>query len=88
MSACCAAFQAKYPDSAREAEARQVIVSYDLPRLKAARVELAPSLTADIGEAAGEATERAERYANAREHWIESVAGIKGAVCCGYPGTA
>ncbi|HMN71523.1 MAG TPA: DUF433 domain-containing protein [Rhodoblastus sp.] len=52
--------------------------SYDLPRLKAARVELAPSLTADIGEAAGEAIERAERYANAREHWIESVAGIKG----------
>ncbi|MCA9259888.1 MAG: DUF433 domain-containing protein [Planctomycetales bacterium] len=52
--------------------------AYDVPRLKAAQIEIAPSVTADVGAAAGEAIERAERYAKAREHWIESVAGIKG----------
>ncbi|WP_210210423.1 DUF433 domain-containing protein [Methylovirgula sp. 4M-Z18] len=52
--------------------------TYDLDRLKVARVQLAPSLTADVGEAAGEALERAERYVRAREDWIDSVPGIKG----------
>ncbi|MCI4679040.1 DUF433 domain-containing protein [Rhodoblastus acidophilus] len=52
--------------------------TYDFDRLKAARVQLAPALIADIGEAAGDALERAARYVRAREDWIDSVHGIKG----------
>lgn len=46
--------------------------------IKAARVELAPSIVAEIGEAAGAAVERAVRYAEARAAWIETNADIKG----------
>ncbi len=46
--------------------------------LKTAHIEIAPSVTADVGQLAGEALERTERYLRARETWIESVAGIKG----------
>lgn len=46
--------------------------------IRAARVELAPSIVAEIGEAAGAAVERAVRYAEARAAWIETNADIKG----------
>lgn len=51
---------------------------HELSRLKTARVEIAPAVTADVGELAGAALERADRYLKARDAWIESVPGIKG----------
>jgi uncharacterized protein (DUF433 family) len=56
----------------------KALKSHELSRLKTARIEIAPSVTADVGELAGEALERTDRYLKARETWIESVAGIKG----------
>ncbi len=50
----------------------------DLPRLKSTKVELASSVTVDVGEIAGDALERADRYLRARDAWIESVPGTKG----------
>jgi uncharacterized protein (DUF433 family) len=56
----------------------KALKALDLSRLKSAKIEIAPSLTADIGQLAGEALERTDRYLSARDAWIESVAGIKG----------
>lgn len=56
----------------------KALKSHELSRLKTAHVEIAPSVTADIGELAGEALERTDRYLRARETWIDSVPGIKG----------
>ncbi|WP_051948597.1 DUF433 domain-containing protein [Methylosinus sp. PW1] len=56
----------------------KALKSHELSRLKTAQVEIAPSVTADIGELAGEALERTDRYLRARETWIDSVPGIKG----------
>lgn len=47
------------------------------PELHSARVDLAPALTLDVG-LAGDAIARAERYARAREAWIDSDPAIKG----------
>lgn len=51
---------------------------HELSRLKTARVEIAPAVTADVGQLAGEALERTGRYLRARDAFIESVPGIKG----------
>ena len=56
----------------------KALKSHELSRLKTAQVEIAPSVTADIGELAGEALERTDRYLRAREAWIDSVPEIKG----------
>ncbi len=56
----------------------KALKSHELSRMKTAHIEIAPSVTADVGELAGEALERTDRYLRARETWIESVAGIKG----------
>ena len=56
----------------------KALQALDLPRLKSAKIELAPSVTANVGELAGDALERADRYLRARDAWIESVPGIKG----------
>lgn len=56
----------------------KALKSHELSRLKTAQIEIAPSVTADIGELAGEALERTDRYLRAREIWIDSVPGIKG----------
>lgn len=56
----------------------KALKSHELSRLKTAHIEIAPSVTADVGELAGEALERTDWYLRARENWIESVAGIKG----------
>lgn len=47
------------------------------PHLRSARVALTPALTLDVG-VAGDAIDRAERYARAREAWIVSHPGLKG----------
>ncbi len=54
---------------------------HELSHMKTAHIEIAPSVTADVGELAGDALERADRYLRARETWIGSVAGIKGGGC-------
>lgn len=56
----------------------KTLKAYALSCLKTAQIEIAPSVIADLGELAGEALERTERYLRSRETWIESVAGIKG----------
>ncbi len=56
----------------------KALAALDLSRLKSAKIEIAPSVTADIGALAGDALERTDRYLSARNAWIESVAGIKG----------
>jgi uncharacterized protein (DUF433 family) len=56
----------------------KALKSHALSRLKTARILIAPSVTADVGELAGDALERTDRYLRARETWIESVEGIKG----------
>ncbi len=51
---------------------------HELSNMKTAHIEIAPSVTADVGQLAGDALERTDRYLRARETWIESVDGIKG----------
>ncbi|RTL79651.1 MAG: hypothetical protein EKK29_20370 [Hyphomicrobiales bacterium] len=48
----------------------------DLPRLKSTKIELVPSVTVNVGEIAGDALERADRYLRARGAWIESHAPV------------
>src|ERR1700722_20118968 len=46
--------------------------------LKTAKIEVAPSVVLHIGALARPAIERAERYAAARDAWIETVDGVQG----------
>ncbi|MDE3174787.1 MAG: DUF433 domain-containing protein [Pseudomonadota bacterium] len=46
--------------------------------LKTAEIEAAPSVALHIGAPTKAAIERAERYAAARESWIETVEGVQG----------
>jgi hypothetical protein len=46
--------------------------------LKAAEIEVAPSVVLHIGSMTRGAIERAERYAAARDAWIETVEGLQG----------
>jgi uncharacterized protein (DUF433 family) len=46
--------------------------------LKTAKVEVAPSVMIHIGALAKDAVERAQRYATARDAWIETVEGVQG----------
>jgi uncharacterized protein (DUF433 family) len=46
--------------------------------LKTAKVEIAPSVVLHIGSLTRAAVERAQRYAAARDSWIESVEGLQG----------
>jgi uncharacterized protein (DUF433 family) len=63
---------------ARKRKLVKALRHHELSRLKTARVEIAPAVTAHVGELAGEALERTGRYLKARDAWIESVPGIKG----------
>lgn len=56
----------------------KTLKTLDLSRLKSAKIELAPAVTADVGRLAGDVLERTERYLRARDQWIDSVPGIKG----------
>jgi uncharacterized protein (DUF433 family) len=46
--------------------------------LKTAKIEVAPSVVLHIGSLTRDAVERAQRYAAARDSWIESVEGVQG----------
>lgn len=46
--------------------------------LKTAEVEVAPAVVVHVGTLAREAVERAERYVNARDSFIESAEGVQG----------
>jgi len=46
--------------------------------LKTAKIEVAPSVVLHIGALTRPAIERAQRYAAARDAWIETIAGVQG----------
>jgi uncharacterized protein (DUF433 family) len=63
---------------ARKRKLAKTMRERGLSRLRSGTIELAPAVTANLQEIAGDALERTHRYLSARDAWLEGVPGIKG----------